>query len=138
MRSDNLAVVRRLFDAVEHRDARVLTAVYAPDIVIREADSLPYGGVYHGHQGALQHAAGYLQTWHRMQSSRERNMLPRFLDAGEHVVVLWRQRARQIKTGATLDLPAVSVYRLHQQRIAESTMYHLDTAQLLRFLGMEA
>lgn len=138
MNSENLAIVKRLFDAVEQRDAHVLAEVYAPDIVVREADSLPYGGVYHGHEGALHHAAAYLKTWDSMQSSQERDMQPCFLDAGEHVVALWRQRARKIETGATLDLPAVSVYRLHQQRIAESTMYHLDTAQLLRFLGMEA
>jgi uncharacterized protein len=49
--------------AVEERDLEGVLAAYDSEVEIHEADSLPYGGVYRGHEGAVQHAAGYLQAW---------------------------------------------------------------------------
>jgi ketosteroid isomerase-like protein len=51
--------VRRMFEAAERRGARALLGTCADDIVITEAASLPYGGVYHGHHGAVRHARAY-------------------------------------------------------------------------------
>jgi hypothetical protein len=42
--SDGIAVVRRLFAAVEDRDFDGLVACYSDDIEINEADVLPYAG----------------------------------------------------------------------------------------------
>lgn len=57
-----VAQVKRLFDAVRRHDqARVLEA-YDPAMVIHEAASLPYGGDYRGHPGALQHLIKFYQT----------------------------------------------------------------------------
>lgn len=135
MNPRNLETVRRLFEAVESRDPETLVACYDKDVVIREADSLPYGGTYYGHEGALRHAMGYLACWGPLQDEVHRELEHRLLDAGEFVVVLWRQKARHPDSGDTLDTPAVSLYRMRGGRVAESTMYHLDTAQLLAFLG---
>lgn len=66
-----------MFDAVERRDAETLLSVYAKDIVITEASSLPYGGVYHGHQGAIDHAMAYLATWASIQTSDDRKLQQR-------------------------------------------------------------
>lgn len=131
MSTRGMETVRRLFEAVERRDPTLLLDCYHEDVVIREADSLPYGGVYRGHEGALRHAAAFLRCWDALQNAQHRKLEPVFLDAGEHVVVLWRQKAAQADSGTELDLPAVSVYRIHQDRVAEATMYHLDTATLL-------
>jgi hypothetical protein len=49
------------------------------------------------------------------------------------VVVLWRFRAQR-PTGESIDLPVVSIYRLREERIIESRMFHFDTAALLQFL----
>lgn len=42
--SEAIAVVRKLFEAVAHRDPAEVFGAYHPDIVISEAPSLPYGG----------------------------------------------------------------------------------------------
>ena len=34
-----------------------------PEVVIREPDSLPYGGEYHGLVGLRRHAAGWMLIW---------------------------------------------------------------------------
>jgi hypothetical protein len=49
-------------------------------------------------------------------------------------VVLWRHEVVNAETGDRLDLPAVSVYRMEHTKIANSRMFHFDTAALLRFL----
>ncbi len=133
MSQENVDSVRRLFKSVEERDLAGVLAAYDPGIVIREAGSLPYGGEYHGLEGAEQHARGYAQTWGNFQSSADKVMDAVFLDAGEHTVVLWRQRG-STSNGKKLDLPAVSVYQVRDGKIFESQMFHADTSAILNFL----
>ena len=44
--SDDVDVVRRLFDAVEARDLDRVLDCYSDDVEIAEAEVLPYGGVW--------------------------------------------------------------------------------------------
>ena len=48
--SDEVAVVRRLFAAVEDRDLQRMLACYADDVEIHEAEVLPYGGTWRGRE----------------------------------------------------------------------------------------
>jgi ketosteroid isomerase-like protein len=134
MSQENVEVVRRLFKAVEDRDLAGVLAAYDPEIVIREPESLPYGGVYQGHAGGKQHAGGYTLTWRDFQTSAEQKMDAVFVAARDYVIVLWRQRGLDPKSGKKLDLPAVSVYKLRDGKIIESQMYQ-DTFTILQFLG---
>jgi uncharacterized protein len=131
----NTERARLLFQAVEHRDREGVAAIYDEKIVINEAPSLPYGGEYHGHDGALRHALGFRAAWDRFQPSRTRGLEPYFIAEGDHVAVLWRHKAENGETGQKIDLPAVSIYRFVDGRIVDSKMFHFDTAALLKFLG---
>jgi uncharacterized protein len=130
----NAEVIRRLFDAVERRDPAGVLSLYDGSVVINEAPSLPYGGEYSGPDAALRHALGYRTTWDRRQTPAEMRLDPQIIAQGDHVVVLWRQRGHDPKTGETFDWPAVSVYRLAEGKIVESRMFHFDTARMLAFL----
>jgi len=68
MATDNVDVVRRLFQAVEARDIEPMYELYDGDVIVREAPSLPYGGEYRGHDGILQHGMGYVQAWDPLQT----------------------------------------------------------------------
>lgn len=92
MSQENVDAARRLFKAIEERDLAGVLAAYDPDVVIHEAASLPYGGAYHGLEGALRHASGYAQAWAELQAPADLATNPLFLDSGEYAVVLWRQR----------------------------------------------
>lgn len=131
MSKENVEIVRRLFEAVEKRDAVGVLGSYDENIVIREAASLPYGGEYRGREGALQHAQGYTQVWDKLQTSQEQKMDAEFLDAGDSVIVRWRQKA--VNGDKKFDLQAVSIYKLRDGKIVESEMFQ-DTAAVLRFL----
>lgn len=134
MSQENVANTHRLFKAVEDRDVAGVVAAYDPEIVIRDAESLPYGGVYHGLEGAKQHAEGAARTWNHLQSAAERKMDAVFLDSGDYVIVLWRLRGLATNSGRKLDLPVVSVYKMRGGKIVESQMFYADTVAILQFL----
>lgn len=135
MSQENVETTYRLFQAVENRDVAGVLAVYDPEIVIRDAESLPYGGTYHGSERAKQHIEGAAKTWNPFKPSvAERKLDAVFLDSGEYVIVLWQLKGRDVSSGRTLDSPAVNVYKLRNGKILESQMFYSDTAAILQFL----
>lgn len=128
MSQQNVETVKRLFTAVFGRDQAALQEVYHPEIVIHEAPSMPYGGDYHGHKGALQHVNGYYQTWDALRPAAWRPLPPIFLDTTEDsVVVLWREEAVEAVSGSRIDLPALGIFKVRDGQIVESSMFQ-DTA----------
>jgi uncharacterized protein len=134
----NLDAAQRMFEAVENRDPQKLFAIYHKRIVINEAPSLPYGGEYHGHEGAIRHGVGFLTTWDRFQPPDARRLEPHFVAQDGHVAVHWRHKAENRDTGERIDLPAVSVYRFVDGMVVDSRMFHFDIAALLEFLNGSA
>ena len=134
MSQGNVEVVRGLFRGVEERDLEAYLAAWDREVVVREPDSLPYGGEYHGPEGVRRHAAGWMQTWSALQPGDERKLGAAFVDAGDDVIVRWRLRARAPDGDGTLDMPMVSLYRLRGGKVVEAQMFYSDTAEVLRFL----
>jgi uncharacterized protein len=130
----NKSTVEALFEAVDRRDGEGVRAAYAQNITIHEAASLPYGGDYRGLEGALHHGQGFRAAWDRFQRRQVRGLDPRIIGDDDYVVVLWQHKVENPGTDDRLDLPAVSVYRMENAKIADSRMFHFDTAALLRFL----
>jgi ketosteroid isomerase-like protein len=115
---------------VDRRDAKGVRAAYVENITIHEAASLPY----HGLEGVLRHGQGFRAAWDRFQPQKARGLDSQIVADADHVVVLWRHQVENAETGDRLDLPAVSVYRMENAKIADSRMFYFDTAALLRFL----
>jgi uncharacterized protein YciI/ketosteroid isomerase-like protein len=134
----NKSAVEALFDAVDRRDAEGVRAAYSENITIHEAASLPYGGDYRGLEGPLRHGQGFRAAWDRFQPHQARGLDARIIADGNHVIVLWQHKVENPQTGDRLELPAVSVYRRENAKIADSRMFHFDTAALLIFLERNA
>jgi len=134
----NERAVAALFAAVDRRDGEGVRAAYDENITIHEAASLPYGGDYRGLEGALHHGQGFRAAWDRYQPHEGRGLDPRIIADGDYVVVLWRHKLENPATGERLDLPAVGVYRMENAKVADSRMFHFDTAALLGFLECNA
>ena len=133
---DEVQVVRRLFGAVECRDPDALLACYGEDVEITEAQVLPYGGTYRGHDGALAHALGFLAAWSPYQGPDEVKLDPQFWgDGAGTVCVLFRHRAVDPRRGVRLDAPEVSIYQVRDGRVARSQMFHADSAAVAQFLA---
>ncbi len=134
MSQQNMETVERLFDAVRRRDQAGVLEAYHPEIVIHEAPSLPYGGDYRGHAGAMQHLNGYYRTWDAFRPSTRQRHHPVFLETTEDsVVVLWQEEAVAPGSGRRIDLQALGVYKVRDGKVVESRMFQ-DTATILDFL----
>jgi len=116
------------------RHGEGVRAAYVENTTIHEAASLPYGGDYHGLEGALRHGQGFRAAWDRYQPHEARGLDPQIVADADHVVVLRRHQVENAETGDRLDLPAVSAYRMENAKIENSRMFHSDTAALPRFL----
>ena len=137
--SENGELVRRLFKAVEDRDLQAVLDCYDEDIEIHEAPSLPYGGVYRGHEGAIQHAAGWLGAWGPLQSPAEYRLDATFLEGEDDTVgAVFRLRAVDDQHGERLDAPEVGIYKVRDGKVVRSQMFHADSAAVLDFLERAA
>jgi uncharacterized protein YciI len=134
----NRCAVEALFEAVDRRDRDGVRAAYAESIAIHEALSLPYGGDHCGLEGSIRHGQAFRATWDPFQAHHARGLDPRIIADGDNVVVLWHHKVENPATSESLELPAVSVYKLENAKITDSRMFHFDTAALLRFLERNA
>ncbi|MGW0518151.1 nuclear transport factor 2 family protein [Crossiella sp. NPDC003009] len=94
-----------------------------PDIVLYQAEGLPYGGQWRGPEGLARFMAVMARTW----ASFEILAQERLAD-GDRVVVLSQVRARGRATGAELEFPILQFIRLREGRLAEVRPFYWDTA----------
>jgi ketosteroid isomerase-like protein len=128
-------VVRRLFAAVERRDLPAVLECYDPGVEIHEAAALPYGGVYRGHDGALQHARAWYRAWGGLQTGADTRMAASLLPGPDGTVVaLFDHRAADRHCGIRLEEPEVSVYQVSAGKVTRSQMFHADSATVAGFL----
>lgn len=128
----DIEVVKGMFDSVRCRDASALLNTYATDIEIREPAELPYGGVYHGHDGAIRHALGFTKCWDAIQTEDDRDMEPEILSARDHVMVLWRLKATAPER--RIDAPVIDVIKLRDRQVVSLHMFHRDPSAVRVFL----
>jgi ketosteroid isomerase-like protein len=143
MSQQQVETVKRLFDAVDRHDQVAILEAYHPQVVIHEAACLPYGGEYHGHEGALAHVNAFYQTWTGLKPSISRDRPEEvqredstvFLGTTqEYVVVFGQNRAVAPQSGRKLSVPEAFVFRMRDGKVAESWMLNQDTVAILEFL----
>jgi uncharacterized protein len=102
-----------------------LAPFFAPDVVLHQAESLPYGGNWRGHDGME-------RFFHAMSQALEAfDMVEQeFLSTAETAVVLTRVHARARATGRELDFPILQTIRVVDGRIAEVRPFYWDTAAI--------
>ena len=135
--------VKRLFDAVNRHDEAALLEAYQPEVVIHEAACLPYGGDFHGHEGALAHLHAFYKTWQGMKPSivqemyeeaQQENPLVFLETKQDYVVVFGRNMAVAPQSGRRLNIPEAWVFKMQDGKVAESWMLNQDTVAILDFL----
>jgi len=128
MSDANLAVVRRLYDALQARDVSVIEQVFAPDVEIFQTPELPWGGSYQGRDGLF---TFFLSLAEHLESAVTHEGM---FAAGNHVVQHGRTKGKVRESQTPFDIEEVHVFELHDGRIVRFSAY-IDTPAMLDALG---
>jgi uncharacterized protein len=100
-----------------------LATFFASDVVLHQADSLPYGGMWRGHDGLERFFLAMSRTWSTFDMVGQR-----FLATGMTSVVETQVDARARATGRRLEFPILQTIHIVGGRIAEVRPYYWDAA----------
>ncbi|WEB45443.1 MULTISPECIES: nuclear transport factor 2 family protein [Streptomyces] len=100
----------------------LLAPFFAPDVVLHQADALPYGGTWHGRSGMERFFLAMSQVWQSFEMTEQE-----FLAVGETAVVLTQVCARTRSTGRELAFPILQTLKFKDGRIVEIRPFYWDT-----------
>ncbi|WP_435853266.1 nuclear transport factor 2 family protein [Streptomyces smyrnaeus] len=102
-----------------------LAPFFAPDVVLHQADGLPYGGTWHGHAGMERFFLEMSRVWESFDITHQE-----FVATGATPVVLSRIHARARATGREVVFPILQTITVRDGRIAEVRPFYWDTAAI--------
>jgi ketosteroid isomerase-like protein len=102
-----------------------LAPYFAADVVLHQAEALPYGGIWRGHDGMERFFIAMSQTWEAFDMVEQE-----FLSTVGMAVVLTQVHARARATGRELEFPILQTIRIVDGRITEVRPFYWDTAAI--------
>ncbi|ONI86843.1 ketosteroid isomerase [Saccharothrix sp. ALI-22-I] len=102
-----------------------LAPFFAADVVLHQADALPYGGVWRGHEGMEQFFLAMSRAWDTFDMVEQT-----FLTDTSPLVILTHVHARARATGRELDFPILQTITVENGRITEVRPFYWDTATI--------
>lgn len=103
----------------------LLAPFFAPDVVLHQADALPFGGTWRGHTGMERFFVEMSRAWESFEMVEQE-----FLATGEIAVVLTQVSACARATGRKLAFPILQTIAIKDGRIAEVRPFYWDTAAI--------
>jgi ketosteroid isomerase-like protein len=127
--SENVEIVRKLYEASQTGDMDYVLSVIHPDVVLYEPDSLPYHGVHRGTKNLMNVVGIFMQTWKNAQIEPKT-----FLDAGEYVIAMVHLSWENQRTGGLFETDLAEFWKLEDGKIVEVRPFYWDTAEMLKTL----
>ncbi len=103
----------------------ILAPFFAPDVVLHQAPSLPYGGTWRGHEGMERFMVAMSEAWASLDMVEQT-----YLSKTNPLVVLTQVHARARATGQELDFPILQTITVEADRISEVRPFYWDTAAI--------
>ena len=141
MSSPNRRVLDRFYAAVQKKDpeevALSIEEGFAPDVVLRLSDSLPYGGVYEGRE-TIKNLLVKLVTTRRPIVIPDQIVVDRIVEQGDQIVV--EPVFPWLAPGATepIRMSAVEWFTFRDGRVTEMKVVYWDTAACLKAMDEAA
>jgi len=102
-----------------------LAPFFAPDVVLHQAEALPYGGTWRGHQGMERFMIAMSEAWESFEMVEQT-----FLAVENPLVVLTHVHARARATGQPLDFPILQTVMVKDGHITDVRPFYWDTAAI--------
>ncbi|MEV3924935.1 nuclear transport factor 2 family protein [Actinomadura coerulea] len=100
-----------------------MAAHLAPDVVIHQAPSLPYGGAWRGHDGFERFMAAMSEAWRSLEFLDRRQWVD-----GDTVVISNHGRLTARATGRSIETTVLQRITVRDGLIAELWPFYWDTA----------
>src|SRR5262245_13417056 len=124
-RESDIPVVRAFDEALDRGDVARILSLLDPQIEWVVPTSLPYGGVFRGHEGFREFLAKLIQ-----QPLEFRRGLREYLDAGDRVVVPLRFFARRKGSQREFEVSEVHIWTVLRGKI-EAFVEYMETAMVI-------
>lgn len=136
--SPAIAALKRFYAAEEQyiatggQDFVPVAETLDPEIVLFQAESLPYGGEWRGHDGFERWLQAMSEAWSSASAQD-----PRFIEHGDTVVVLVTMEARARVTQRQIQVPVCHVVTAREGLLSEWRVFYWDTVAINQTLGHE-
>ena len=124
----NVELARSGYASFSAGDIPGVLALFADDLVWSTPESISFGGVYRGPEGAAEFFTKLPQNFAELRVEPER-----YIDAGDTVVVQGRHRGRTV-AGNAFDVPWAHVWTYRDGKVTSFAEF-MDTATVARALG---
>jgi ketosteroid isomerase-like protein len=119
MSQENVEVMRGVWTAWNRRDMRALFELYDPAIVWENhSGPLELRRVSQGHEGIRQVFQEWMEPFETFQVDAET-----FIDAGESVIVGWRQSGRGKASGAEVEVCGWQVCKVRNRLVTRIDLF---------------
>lgn len=130
MSEENVAIVRRMYDAHDRGDADAALACFDPEVVM-DASHRVDGRVGHGREELVAILTEWLETWNDFREEIEE-----VRDLGHRVLVISTQRGRGRGSTIEWENRFAMLYEVQGGKITRWTVYD-DLHQALKAAGLQ-
>ena len=126
MSQENVEIVKEFTRLFEEGDRDSWRQYFDPEVVWdTSASDMPSAGVFRGHEGVEGFFRDWLGTWRDHEVAHRE-----YLDAGDSVVVVFRQRGTGRGSGVRIERDFFGVYDLRESKVVRYHMYESREAAL--------
>jgi len=122
----NLAIIKEFYRAIDETgDWQASAHIFDFDnLVLYEADGMPYGGIWHGEAAFRRFNTMIYETWQPLQH--------KILEytAGGDLVIVYLQMVGTGRTGLTYSMTICEPWRLKNGKVVEIRPHYFDTYRL--------
>jgi ketosteroid isomerase-like protein len=129
--SANIALAQKLYTAIGRADFETVKSILSPDVIVREAAGLPYGGDYSGHDGFLDLMRHLDECWEDLGPFDMK-----YAAGGDMVVMLCTLKGISRATGRQLCQPLAEAWTFRDHRAIEGTVLYQDTYAVRQICGL--
>jgi ketosteroid isomerase-like protein len=131
MSQENVELVKEFTQLFAAGDRDKWREYFDPEVVWdTSASAMPSGGVYHGHEGVDRFFSDWLATWSDYElETRD------YLDAGDAVVVVFRQAGTGRGSGIRIERDFFGVYDLSDSKVIRFRLFE-SREQALEAVGL--
>ena len=118
MSQANVELVRTIYERFRADDEAGALALLHPEIVLHDRPEAPDPQVYHGHDGVLRSLGDSRETFEGLDVAPEE-----FIDAGEHVVVVFRFVGKGRESGVPIDERLAHLWTIHDGKAVRMAVH---------------